>query len=239
MTIQRPVFGRKRSSATSVPRHPGPDDDGISRIIPKSVWDGPSGDFLRELGKSPDDASNMMPTKDLVQARHDAAFAQQTQFVDRVNSQLPEGTSVGPYAMIPWSVWQTEFGQMLMVNCEFYPTQPWNTMLLPDDERSSFVLDLPVHPGAYPPTLQPAIERYLAEFREELDAARAYTDESFASGEMDLKVFGEALDKLKSNVIAMAHSMTSITFGEEVYDRHLRMFGETLGWPFAKRLMGK
>lgn len=239
MTFGRRTFGRKQVVAAPppVPQHPGPDDDGISRIIPKAVWDGPQGDFLRKLGRSPDDPGNMLPTQDLVQARHDAAFAEQTRFVERINGQLPAGTTVAPYAMVPWSIWHGRFGQMLMVCAEFYPAQPWNTMLLAEDERSSFVLDLPKHPGAYPPQLQPAMEKHLAEFETALNEAREYTDRSMASGEMDVKVFGDALHVLKRDVIAMANTFASITFGEEVYDKHLEMFGPTLGWPHAEGLL--
>lgn len=220
-------------------QHPGPDEDGVSRIIPKSIFEGEHGAFLKELGFSPDDASNMMPTQESVQAKHDEYFAEQTRFVDKINSQLPPGTSVAPYAMLPWDVWKGEFGQMLMVTCEYYPTQPWNTMLLAEDQRSSFVLDIPEHPGCYPPNLVPSAEKHLAEFRDQLDAARTYTDRSMAAGEMDMKVFDAAVEKVKSHVLAMANTFASISLGEDVYDRHLELFGRTLGWPHADALLAK
>ncbi|APE29172.1 hypothetical protein BMF35_a2343 [Aurantiacibacter gangjinensis] len=180
---------------------------------------------------------NMMPTQDLVQARHDAALAQQTSFVERINGQLPKGTTVAPYAMLPWTLWHGQFGQLLMVNCEYYPAQPWNTMLLAADERSSFVLDLPVHPGAYPANLVPSAEKHLAEFQEELSAAKDYTDRSMQTGEMDVTVFGKALDDVRRNVLAMANTFAAISLGDDVYERHLAMFGKALGWPHAEALL--
>lgn len=47
---------RRRSSrtgngeASEAPPHPDPDADGVCRAIPKDVWEGPQGDFLRKIG---------------------------------------------------------------------------------------------------------------------------------------------------------------------------------------------
>lgn len=141
---------------------------------------------------------------------------------------------MAPYAMLPWSLWQTEFAQMLMVVCEYYPTQSWNTMLLAEDERSSAVLGLPVHPGAYPHNLQATAILYLTEYRKTMDAAHRQADEALAQGELGMRAFGKAVDDLKANVAALAHILAGHTFGDEVYDRHLEMFGKMLGWPHAK-----
>ena len=70
------MFGKKHldykeKKRSAIPPHPGPDADGVTRAMPKEMWDGPHGDFLREIGVTPDDPSNVMPTQQSVQAKAD------------------------------------------------------------------------------------------------------------------------------------------------------------------------
>ncbi|MEL7189760.1 MAG: hypothetical protein AAGK17_09445, partial [Pseudomonadota bacterium] len=154
MTLERPVFGRKKPKNSSVDRGKTNTLSSGSRIPDNErIFDAQTFEeypFLEGLGFSPDDPSNQKPTPHTTRASIDAAYAEQISFLEGVNSQLPPGTHVAPYAMIPSEVWDGPFGAYLVGACDFMPAHPLNTMLLPADQRSSFVLDLIERPQGYP-----------------------------------------------------------------------------------------
>jgi len=110
------MFGKKHPDYKEkkrrvLPPHPGPDADGVTRAMPNEIWDGAHGDFLREIGVTPDDASNIMPTQQSVQAKTDKLIGDQTEFLTRINGSLRE--KVVPWAMIPRSIWQQSHANFL------------------------------------------------------------------------------------------------------------------------------
>lgn len=226
------IFGRrpeKKSPGLAIPRHPGPDADGVSRIIPKEIFDGKMGDLLRQCGMSPDDPSNMMATPELMQARADAVKATQDKLVAAANAQLPSGTTVIPWALIPWSVWGREPARFLMVTCEFFPASHWNTMLLPADEHSALVLGLPQHPRAAAEGVEDAAVRLLGELEEEFMVAHNKVGEGLARG--DTSVLDGVMDTRNAftgQVVGLAHYLGSAVFGEPVWKRHDEVFGQFL-----------
>lgn len=220
-----------KRKAPAVPPHPGPDDDGVSRVIPKEIWDGPQGDFLREIGASPDDSSNLMPTQAQVQARFDELRGQQDTFMAGINKEMPESVNLIPWAMIPWSVWSGPHADFLLVTCELYPVGPWNMMLLPDDDGGAFVLQLPKHPGGIPEGLESTANKVLGEIREEISQAHAHTGAAIAKGDLSaLDDFKRATDEAVGNVQGLAHFLGSETYGEEACERHKKLFADSLGW---------
>jgi hypothetical protein len=227
------VFGRKvGTSDMPTLTHPGPDADGIQRIMPKALWDGDSGDLLRKVGMSPDDPRNHLPTRDLLQARHDAKVAILNKFVKEMNRTAPSQVKVVPYSMLPWALWEGKFAAFLMINLEMYPAQPWNTMLLADSERDARLMELPVHPQSYPPGLLEGALDALSVMQKEFDSAARSTGAALAQpgGTSTLSQFADVTDRLTQDVMKMAHEFAIVTFGREVYDRHTRMFGRQLGW---------
>lgn len=232
MTIHRPVFGRKASSVPPrVVPHAVANDAPAKRILPAELWDGPAGDTLREAGLEPDSPANHRPTQADADARQREEIEWQRGFLAKVNSQLPTGTSVVAYAMLPWELWNGPYGEMLAVTCNLWPTQAWNTMLLAEDQRSSFVLDLAEHPGGYPDGLIPQLERLLGELREEMDAemAKAKAASSLTWNAVD--AWDKARAAMIPNIMAMSHYVGQMCMGEEAYARHKQLFGPTLGWP--------
>ena len=225
-----PLFGQRKPTG-GIPPHPGPDPDGVRRVIPMAVWDGPHGETLRQLGFTPDDPSNLMATPELMQARADAAKAEQDRFLERINSQLPEGVGVIPWAMIPWSLWSGPRAPFLLVVCKVFPTQPWNTFLMPQDERSAAVLGLPPHPRAPAGGLDEACTRLIGEVQEEYWSVFRPVEEAMAAGDMSkLSQLDEARGKACGDICGIAHALTGKLFGEDVYHRHHELFGASLGW---------
>lgn len=233
MSIQRPVFGRKTSGfgrKPTVQAQPQSAPQG-QRILPAELWEGETGDMLRELGFQPDDPQNFAVTQERADAMQDEQIARQRQFLDRVNSQMPSGTSVVAYAMLPWELWNTRYGHMLAVNCGLWPQQPWNNMLLAADQRSSMVLDLPEHPGGYPQGLMENLERLLGELRQDMDAQM---DQIMASQNLTwdgVQSWDHAAKAMVPKIIAMSHYVGQMCIGEEGFARHKQLFGATLGWP--------
>ncbi len=232
MTIHRPVFGRKPSSvAPRVVPHAVANDAPAKRILPEELWDGPAGDTLRKAGLEPDSPANHRMTQADADARQREEIEWQRGFLAKVNSQLPSGTSVVAYAMLPWDLWNGPFGEMLSVTCGLWPTQTWNTMLLAEDERSSFVLDLPEHPGAYPANLIPDLERLLEELREGMDAEMARAEASPTLTFDAVEAWEAKRQAMIPKIIAMSHYVGQMCLGDDAFARHKRKFGPTLGWP--------
>jgi hypothetical protein len=73
------------------------------------------GDFPREIGVTPGNASNVMPTQQSVQAKADKLIEDQKQFLARINGSLRE--KVVPWAMLPWSIWQQSHANFLPAIC--------------------------------------------------------------------------------------------------------------------------
>ncbi|MEM1045420.1 MAG: hypothetical protein AAGL24_04690 [Pseudomonadota bacterium] len=232
-------FGRRNANAHAVvPPHPGSDPDGVTRVIPKDMWnrDDPTGAFLRTMsekfGLSPDGPSNVVPTQDQVQARFDQLKASQEKFIANVNAQLPGETTIMPWTLIPWAVWNEHHTNFLLITCELYPVGPWNIMLLPADERSALVLELPRHPGVYPDGLMEGALQIVGELHEEFRTAHATTAAEAMKG--NTACFGEFEERRKmtvAKVCGLAHFLGTKTFGEDAMSRHEKLFGRMLGWP--------
>ncbi len=217
---------------------PSPDDDGITRAIPKAIWDGPHGKMLSELGMSPDDPANLMPTPELMSARADAVFAEQERFLAALNKQLPDGLEVIPWAMIPWSCWSGPQAAFLMVTCHYFPAHPWNSFMLAANERTSQALGLPVHPRAALPGYDEGANEALAEFRDEYQVEYDAVAVRLEQGDIAaLDDHEKAVMRAQGKVRAAAAALAGIAFGEDVYYRHLELFGKTLGWHYVDELL--
>ena len=124
--------------------HPGPDADGVSRAFPQEIWNGESGDFLRKLGMSPDDPSNIIAPPNPFQAKLDQVAEQQAQSFCALNGNLPH--PVLPWRMLPVECWKGDHSDFLFQTLELLPIELWNTMLLPKDEAGALAYGLPAYP---------------------------------------------------------------------------------------------
>lgn len=225
---KHPDYKEKKRSA--IPPHPGPDADGVTRAMPKEMWDGPHGDFLREIGVSPDDASNVMPTQQSVQAKADKLIEDQKQFLARINGSL--GEKLVPWAMIPWSIWQQSHAHFLMVALDFYPVHPFNTLLLPETERGKLAYGLPRHLGSIPAGLEDAANSMIGGIRKNFEQSHNDVTTQLQNGNLDvLKKVDDYKGRAFARVCIVAHELGKTTYGAEAFERHKQVWGETLGWP--------
>ncbi len=223
------TFGR-RVVATSAPAvvqgyvPAPPDPDGETRHIPAVMWDGPHGDMLRQAGFSPDDSRNLALTPERAREMEDAATDRMEAIVAKVNAHIP-GVSVRPWAMIPWAVWEGYNAEFLM-KADFYPSSPWNNMLLAADAHSSDFLGLPQHPRAAQPGLDENLSRLVEELR---IAARDQHDRTWtALSRGDWSALDEH-EKFRTEcfqkLIAMTRYVADMIFGAEACARHDELFG--------------
>lgn len=222
------VFGR-RNNSPKIPPHPGPDADGVARIIPKEVFEGETGAFLRQMGFSPDEAANMMPTQASVQAKADRLGRDLDALVDKINTQLSGGLEVIPWALIPYSVWHREPATFLMVTCDFYPASRWNTMLLPANSKTAAALGLPEHPRVAVEGLEDAAVRILGELHDQFQIEHDKVGAALARGDTSLlATVTNTQKKFAGQVVGIAHVLGSKVFGDEAWQRHDELFAAEL-----------
>ena len=225
------VFGKLRSTQVGSSAASPPGADGQRRLIPQAVFDGANGDFLREIGVSADDSSNLMLTQEAVNARAEQSHALLNAHIADINTGLPGGARVAAYAMLPWAMWQRRHAAMLMVTCGFYPTQFWNTFLLPEDANSAALLGLPQHPRIYPDRLHDALDQAFDSFATDFHQGQEQIQKAVLAGRTG--AFGQVdsvTQELKLNIVAIAHESVRATFGEAIYENHRKLFAYKLGW---------
>ncbi len=202
----------------------GPDSDGVARHIPSAIWDGPNGAMLRDLGFSPDDSTNLALTPERARVMEDEATQKMDEIIARVEAHV-SGLKVGAWAMIPWAVWQGLNAEFL-IKAGFFPSSPWNNMLLPMDAMSAEYLDLPQHPRTADPALDENLSRLIDELRVKNNEEHHKTWLELTGGDWSaLDRYKEFRDKQFGMLIAMTRYVADMVFGAEACARHDEHFG--------------
>jgi hypothetical protein len=126
------------------------DTDGISRLFPKEVFTGETGEFLRSMGMSPDAVGNIAWTAETF-ATLDARFRDRLEsFVDKADRVLGDGLSVRPLFLVPETVWQSQYRNFLCATCRYYPADPTNVFFLAGSLQTAKTLGLPLQANISP-----------------------------------------------------------------------------------------
>lgn len=153
----RKTFGKKAPSAPQPPVGGGGDfprpyveDDGKMRVIPKSVFDGPQGEFLRALGRTPDDPENIIPqAEDFDRMMRESLERQEARRV-RLETELKDRhghNNLRPFFICGEGVINTPLGNWLIRAMKLFPYDEWNTVYLPMDRMTQAAMGrLPLHP---------------------------------------------------------------------------------------------
>ena len=182
---------------------------------------------------SPDDAQNMVPVKNVIQARFDAAKSQEDRLLAEINGQMTAETNVIPYHMLPWDLWGGPFAHFPSVVCDAFPAQPWNVLFLPETDLGSAILGLPKHPRGYPLAFRDSLDKSLTKYVAMHNQLRQETDAAVAAGKVDaFGDFGDRLDIIKSRVLGLAPAYAKVTFGDDAMQRHVTLFGSALNKAF-------
>lgn len=225
----RKTFGRRTAPlqyATSQPLKASHtvDQADRDRVLPGSLWEGEHRKFLEDTGFTPDDPRNLRMTHERMTAMQDAAMAQMKKLVEKLEAHV-RGIAVGPYAVIPWSVWEGPNREFLFKQ-DFLPASPWNTLIFPLDEPSAAYLGLPLHPGQTDLSIVPNLSDLVTELREEHDAFIARGLAAMQNGDFSpLDQLEEQKITAFKKMLAMMRYLATETFGPEVIKKHDEWFG--------------
>jgi hypothetical protein len=223
-------FGLKSAVPPPRPPHPGPDSDGVARILPKSLWERHNGNMLHQLGFSPGDRANILPNPLSLEAKAQQALAEQNTFVAEVNAGLPGGVTVQPWALLPASLWTGPHARFLSITCDLFVASPWNTFLLPDTEIGAAVLDLPLIKTGPLPDLEQAAQRLVGEVHAKHRETFATVDAGLARGDITvLREYAKAKRAAQSSIAGLSFYLASTVYSEDAVTRHEAVFGATFG----------
>lgn len=201
-------FGKKPPSAPPssapepAPMQPSRDPYGRRKVIPDEVWEGPKGKFLRELGLSPDDESNLVPNEASIAARiaeGRARHEERNALAQRGIEARLAGAKVRPYFLIPDPCWNGATGLFLMTSLDLYPYDDWNVMYLAADERTALVADIAMHPNGNVPAFVEAAAKFMVRAQEQMSKAH-----EAASITHDFAAYQTTRDDMQMRVKALA-----------------------------------
>lgn len=188
MTFGRKQFGRKqvipppRPGAPTLPVNT-PDDDGKLRAIPKAVFDGPNGAFLRSMGYSPDDPRNIIPQAEDFDRMVQESGQRQELRRRKLEAELLARyghNQIRPFFTCGEGVMNGRVGNWLIRSMKLMPYDEWNVTYLPTDEATARVMDLPLHPGTSIPPIDETIVAKLTPIMESLEDARLGSRQAMA-----------------------------------------------------------
>lgn len=168
MTGFRMPFGRKKPSLAEFREGatPKPDDDGVTRVFSKQLWDDPKvGEFLRGMGMNPDDPRNRVTTADeyiarfarareALQERAAAFNAEKTREFGHCNAR--------PMLIIGSEIWDGPHGAFLYGQLDLCGYDDWNVLMCAGDQPTIDRCGLVGHPGSIPALTQKIMEKILA-----------------------------------------------------------------------------
>jgi hypothetical protein len=158
-------FGRRRT----------PDSE--KHVVSPKLWDDPKfAAFFERIGAKPDDPDNLRVTPDdvarMIDEGRKAVDARIRQLQAKALAEGHDDIRLRPFWLIQDNCWNGEVGDFLLYNLRLNPYDEWNTVILPVDERSASILDLPIHPGGVIPALAKTGEAAILALRDELRAAQ-------------------------------------------------------------------
>ncbi|MGA2126988.1 MAG: hypothetical protein ABSG76_12635 [Xanthobacteraceae bacterium] len=175
----RLAFGRKKPTLDElkVMSRRTPDADGVTRILPKELWDHPKiGDFLREIGMHPDDQRNHIATAEERIARfarsREALMHRTVQF-NRENAGKYGYCHARPMLIIDPEIWDGPHGAFLYGHLDLCGYDDWNVLMCAGDQETIDRCGLVGHPGSIPALAQEMTEKIVqlnARFQQALDS---------------------------------------------------------------------
>ncbi|MDJ0977332.1 MAG: hypothetical protein QNI87_02235 [Erythrobacter sp.] len=208
---------RQRVQPRSAPRHPdfpqpSRDDDGKVRAIPKAVFEGEQGKFLRDLGFGPDDERNIIPQAEDFDRMVQESLSRQEERRCQLEASLLEKyghNQIRPFFICGEGVLNTSFGNWLIRAMKLMPYDEWNTTYLPLDEATASAMGLPLHPQQ---SIGPIDELILGKLRpimDNVEVARGRSKEAMAGGYDPEKAdqFLKYIDDQRENIVGFVEQV--------------------------------
>lgn len=167
------MFGKRSRTVAS---QAGGGQGQQQRVLPAELWQGEMGNLLRQIGMSPDDPSNLVPTAASIDARVASDRAKHEAKLAELNCDVARRTGGGrvkPYFLFHQACWNGEIGTFLMTRLQYFPYDDWNVVFLPEDERTAKLMNFPVHPGGPIPGSVEVVAQLVAEAKAKIQAATA------------------------------------------------------------------
>jgi hypothetical protein len=175
----RRTFGRRKPTLEElkVMLRRTPDANGVTRILPKELWDHPKiGNFLREMGMHPDDQRNRIATAE----EHIARFARsrealmhRTVLFNRENAGKYGYCNARPMLIIDPEIWDGPHGAFLYGQLDLCGYDDWNVLMCAADQETIDRCGLASHPGSIPALMQKMTEKIVqlkTRFQQALDS---------------------------------------------------------------------
>lgn len=159
-------FGRGPSLAKSQPdMRATPDDDGVTRVFSKELWDDPKiGSFLTKMGRNPDDPDNRVPTAEEYKARFARSLERLRERTAAYNAAMTAKfghCNARPFLIIDAPIWDGPNGAFLYGQLDLYGYDEWNILLCAADAETIANCGLVGHPGTIQP-LTDTMNAYIA-----------------------------------------------------------------------------
>ena len=173
---RRVTFGKRQQTLDEIREEirPTPDADGVTRVIPKEIWDDPKiGSMLRECGFTPDDPSNIRRTEEDFRALFAASKQRLDERTEAFNREMTARHGycrAAPFLIIDHTIYDGVHGAFLCAQMDLIGFDEWNVLMLATDARTSTLCDIAGHPGQEPAIAQGIGERMI-EWRTRHDAS--------------------------------------------------------------------
>ena len=162
------MFGRRKPSLEELKTMmmPTPDDDGVTRVFSKALWDHPRvGDFLRQMGMEPDSPRNRVTTAE----EHIARFARAREaLMERAAAFNRDMTAryghcnARPMLIIAPEIWDGPHGAFLYGQLDLCAYDDWNVLMCAGDQETIDRCELIGHPGSIPALTQKMTAKIIA-----------------------------------------------------------------------------
>lgn len=169
-------FGRKAGAL-----QPPTDSDGRTRVFGEAIFASPQGDFLRSLGFSLDDPSNVIDDelgfRRKLKQSEDELKLRQTELEKTLLSEHRHN-AIKPFFLCGEAIFNGDLGPWMMRSLKILPYQEWNVAYLPMDKDTQRAMgeNLPLHPQSEIPPLDKLLHGILADYKKEYDEKKSFAD---------------------------------------------------------------
>ena len=155
----------------------------------------------------------------------------QRRCTEEINAQLPIGSRVMAWPLIPTAVWERENATFMMIACDFFSASAANTLLLPVSGMGGAQLKLPQHPLYADQSLVREAKLKVSRLQTSFAAEHYRVRDALARGEYSVLDQGFArkqkyIDALK----ALALELGNLAFGKTAMANNKELFQAALNY---------
>lgn len=218
--LEKPTFGKKNLTAEQVQElRSEPDNDGVTRVFPKELWDDPKvGKLLRECGMDPDDANNRVRSADdwvEIFQKAEQDLVSRTVSYSREMEEKHGYCRAMPMLVIGKSIFNGEHGAFLYGQMDLIGFDDWNIVYCAMDERTRNVCGLPRHPGEVPAINEAMESRVIGWKKQHSFVLSAFgLTATGGKGGITREHYEEALTEIRDEILTTVSDMKPVIIEE-------------------------